>query len=98
VKYEQDVLVSVRVTVIDRNVIDRCVNNEDGWRGLFYADLDSEEKVIAYLAYNCAHNGIEKANRLDGWADLADNAATMSIADSIPEGDPLRITDERATS
>lgn len=81
---------SVRIVINDESVIARCVENHDdegvpqsdvrggtGWRNLFY-DLDTEADVFAHLAYNCALNGIERVNRLDGWADLRDDAATMT--------------------
>lgn len=83
---------AVRVVISDPNVVARCVENQDddgvpqadvrggtGWRNLYYGDLGTESKVIEHLAYNCAANGVERVNRLDGWADLADDAATMHI-------------------
>ena len=77
-------VVEVAIAIKDRSVIDRCVNNEDGWRDHFY-DLETEQDVLNHLAYNCVSNGIERANRLDGWADLPDSAATMRVMAIKPE-------------
>lgn len=90
--YHREALVDVDVTINDRDVIDRCVNNSEsqrgdgsmvGWRDQFY-NLDTEEKVIDHLVYNAVRNGVERVNRLDGWADLPDDAATMLIIDVDP--------------
>jgi hypothetical protein len=92
-QYIVDFMVDVKVTINDPDVIDRCVNNHDdqgipqsdqrgssGWRNMFY-DLREKEEVIKHLAHNCLYNGITRANRLDGWADCDDDAATMEIFD-----------------
>lgn len=34
---------------------------------------------LEHLAYNAVANGIEDANRLDGWADLENGALTMRV-------------------
>lgn len=87
IEYEH--YVTVRVVVNDPSVVARCVENHDnrgvpqpdvrggeGWRNRFY-DIDTEKGVHEHLAYNCAANGSYRVNQLDGWADLADDAATM---------------------
>jgi hypothetical protein len=79
--YLVDRNVLVRIKIEDPNVIDRCVNDEDGWRTRMFYDLDTEEKVLSHLAYNCIANGVDDASRLDGWADLAPGVATMEIVD-----------------
>lgn len=76
--YDVQVGVNVEVTIQDPQVVSRCVENEDGWRETFY-DLRSAADVIQHLAYNCAANGVESANRLDGWADIPAEAATMRL-------------------
>lgn len=82
-----DVMLSVKVTINDPDVVDRCVNNSPdqpggrGWRDNFY-DLRTEADVIAHLAYNCAMNRYHYASELDGWADLPREAATMDITDA----------------
>lgn len=80
--YEVTATVTVRVEVNDQNVIDRCVNDEDGWRTrMFYRDCDSPEAVAKHLAHNCIYNGSNDLRTLDGWADLPAGAATMTITD-----------------
>lgn len=90
--YSQEIVSVVSVQVNDPNVIDRVVNNETSttgygeevaWRDMFY-DLRTEQDVIEHLAYNAAVNGYDKVNRLDGWADLPDDAATMAVVDIYP--------------
>ncbi len=69
------------------NVISRCVDNEPdtngrgevkGWRD-FYYDLQTEDEVYAHLAFNCLVNGIEDVRRLDGWADVPEDAVRMWV-------------------
>lgn len=81
----------VAITVNDPDVIRRCVENTPsengygenyGWRETFY-DLRTAEQVLHHLAFNCIANGIERVNRLDGWADLADDAATMTVVRDV---------------
>lgn len=68
------VSVEVEVTIHDSSVVDRV--NDPEWRKAFYA-LNDENAVIAHLAANYVRNGIDKANRLEGWADVADDAVTF---------------------
>jgi hypothetical protein len=77
-KYSQDAYVTVAINVNDQDVIDRVVNDVDDWQGTYYR-MGSASEVLDHLAYNCIANGVERVNRLDGWADLADDAATMRI-------------------
>ena len=77
--YFADVLSSVQIIVNDPSAISRCVNNEDGWRDDYYKSLDTVEQVIKHFAFNCVANGVERVNRLDGWADLPDDAVTMNL-------------------
>lgn len=71
-KFLVDFMVTVEVDVIDPRVIDRCVNNEAGWREHYY-DISTAEQVAEHLAYNYARNDAD-VNQLDGWADLASGA------------------------
>lgn len=85
----------VVVDITDESVITRCTENHDelgvprpsgfvgengerGWRDNFY-DLRTREDVLQMLAFNCVANGVEHVNRLDGWADCSDEAATMHV-------------------
>lgn len=89
VSYEH--YVEVRVVINDPSVVARCVENQDGdgvpqedirggtgWRNTFY-NIDTEQEVVRHLAYNCALNNVDRVNRLDGWADCTDDAATMAV-------------------
>lgn len=79
--FEATVEMTVRITINDESVIDRCVENHDdqgvpqpdekggrGWRNTLY-DLRTPEDVIEMLAYNWVVNH-RVAHELDGWADL----------------------------
>jgi hypothetical protein len=69
----------VVVTINDPDVIERVTGpGGDEWREYAYR-LHTADEVITHLAYNCIANGAERANQLDGWADLADDAATMGV-------------------
>ena len=74
-KFRVVVTQEVVVTVNDPSVIRRCVDDEDDWRGTYYP-LSTEEDVIGHLAMNADSMAV---NRLDGWADLDSQAATMYI-------------------
>lgn len=82
--------VVVEVTVNDDDVITRVLDNHDdqgrpqpigsgnGWQDYLYK-LGSRDEVLHMLAYNCVANGVNDANRLDGWADLERDVATMRV-------------------
>lgn len=76
--YEVEMRVPVRITVNDERVIDHPVNNVDGWRDDLY-NLRTRDEVLEHLAFNAVCNGAENALRLDGWADLPENAVQMDI-------------------
>lgn len=78
-KYRVRFYGDVTINVQDGNAIDRCINDEDGWRTRMYYDLGTPMEVLGHLAYNCVANGVERANRLDGWADLEDEDVTMGV-------------------
>jgi len=70
---------TVIVEINDEDVIERVTGSGgDEWRASFY-DLRSEKDVIQHLAFNCVANGVESVKRLDGWADLPDEAAVMCV-------------------
>ena len=48
----------------------------DEWRSHLYPLHDTDD-VIEHLAYNRVANGVSDARRLDGWADLPDDALVM---------------------
>jgi hypothetical protein len=81
------------VTVRDDRVILRVTENRDdedrpeghpehiperAYRKVLYR-IDSEGDVLEMLLWNAAANGVRRANRLDGWADLDDEAAEVRI-------------------
>lgn len=73
------ILVEVEVTINDRDVIERVTGPKgDIWRAQLY-DLHTEEDVLDHLAYNAVANGVRQVNRLEGWADLPDDAAVMEV-------------------
>lgn len=69
----------VRLTINDPDVLERVVGRDGHeWRENLY-DLTTVEDVLEHLAVNAVRNGIGQVNRLDGWADMADDAATMAV-------------------
>jgi len=71
--------IPVKVTINDPDVIARVTGpNGDEWRAQLY-NLHTESDVLDHLAHNCVLNGVEQVNRLDGWGDLPDGAATMEL-------------------
>jgi hypothetical protein len=51
----------------------------------FPYEFKDRNAVLAHLAYNAVANGVEDANRLDGWADLPSGTLTMQIRDVDPQ-------------
>jgi hypothetical protein len=86
VSFEGHVVVSVK----DPDVIDRVTDPVRGeeWRKQCY-QLFTPAEVLQHLAYNCIANGAERANQLDGWADLPDDAATMGVESIEPTGEVI---------
>lgn len=75
-----DVETPVKITINDEDVIERVTGPKgDEWRAQFY-NLHTESDALDMLAYNCAVNGAERVNQLNGWGDLPDDAATMERA------------------
>lgn len=84
----------VVVEVNDQEVINRVTDpvRGEGWRKQCY-QLFTADEVLQHLAYNCIANGAERANQLEGWADLPDDAATMGVESIEPTGE---VTTEEA--
>lgn len=88
----------VEVTVNNRDVIDRVTGPEgDDWRADLYP-LHTRDDVLEMLADNCARNGVQYANKLDGWADLPADAAVMEVLEtrlSILDGVEVVATNDK---
>lgn len=65
-------------SVLCPNVITRCTENEDGWRDHLY-ELFTRDDVLRHLAFNVVINGVEDIRRLNGWADVPEDAVRMRI-------------------
>ncbi len=71
--------IGVTITVRDVDALRRVLGPDGAeWRSHLY-DLRTERDVFAHWARNALVNGIERVNQLDGWADMADDAATFSV-------------------
>jgi hypothetical protein len=83
--YDVFVSTTVRVTINNDDVIERITGPRgDEWRAAFYP-LHTRDDVINHLAFNAITNGVTRARTLEGWADLADDAATMDVTETDPE-------------
>ncbi len=79
--FRPSVEVPVNVTVKDPDVFERITGPAGReWRQEHQFNLHTREDVLKHLAYECAVHGIGRANRLDGWDDLPDEAARMEVA------------------
>ena len=79
VRVECEVTVVIDVDeILCPNVITRCTENEDGWRDQLY-DLQDRDDVLRHLAFNVVMNGVEDIRRLDGWADVPEDAVRMRV-------------------
>lgn len=85
IQHDLTTLVDVRITVNDPDVIERVTGpGGDEWRRIMYRHLHTEFDVLHHFAYNAIVSGVRQVNRLDGWADLPDDAATFHI-ESVSE-------------
>lgn len=75
-KFRAVVEVGIELEINDENVIDRVVNNENGWREALY-DFSTAEQVVTMLAHNYVVNGISDVRRLDGWGDVLSEDAVV---------------------
>lgn len=71
----------VDIRFVEDEVWQRCVNNTDDWRGMFYPLLTKDD-VVKHIAYNYIANGIDKINRLEGWGDLKGDEVEYTTIDS----------------
>lgn len=87
VKHSVGFEAAVVVTINNSDVVDRVTDPVRGeeWRKQAY-QLFTASEVVTHLAYNCLANGVHRANQLDGWADLDDDAAVMSVEGFEPTG------------
>lgn len=84
---------TAEITVKDDRVVLRITENRDdderpegdpehrperAYRSVLY-DISTLDDVLNMLLWNAARNGVRNANRLDGWADLDDDAAVTEI-------------------
>lgn len=77
VVYGATVETQVEITVNDPDVVERVTGpGGDEWRSRFY-DLENVADVIEHLAYNNVVNGVDDIRRLDGWADVGEDAVTF---------------------
>jgi hypothetical protein len=88
-KHSVSFIGSVVVTINDPDVIERITGpGGDDWRKQAY-QLHTRDEIVQHLAYNCIANGRERANELDGWADLPDDAATMGVEGIEADGEVI---------
>jgi hypothetical protein len=81
VTYTETPEVVVKITVNDREAIERVTGpGGDEWRSYAY-NLHTERDVLEHWSYNAVANGVERVNRLDGWADLPDDAVLLEVVD-----------------
>ncbi|HTE62620.1 MAG TPA: hypothetical protein VK631_19845 [Solirubrobacteraceae bacterium] len=72
---------TVRITVNDREPIERVTGpNGDEWRAHMY-DLRTEEDVFEHWARNALANGVVDVCQLDGWADVSAETVTLAVWD-----------------
>lgn len=70
---------AVEIEVNDPDVFERVTGpGGDEWRSQAY-DLRTKGDVVRHLIFNAVVNGVEQINKLNGWADLPDDACTMRL-------------------
>lgn len=70
---------TVKIEVRDREAIERVTGlGGDEWRSYAYP-LHTERDVLEHWGYNAVANGVMRANQLDGWGDLDDDAVRMWV-------------------
>lgn len=74
--YRVEAISEVEIVVNDPDVLDRI--NDPEFRKSAYEFRD-EEHALQHLAFNAVANGVTRINRLDGWADMPDDAATITV-------------------
>lgn len=79
-KYRVEAEATVYVDVRDPEVIERVTGpGGDEWREQFYRTIQTAEDVVAHFAFNALANGVTDVNRLEGWADVDEDAVEISI-------------------
>jgi hypothetical protein len=74
-RYLATFTVTVDLTIHRDDIMDRVLENQDGWRDHFY-NLD-EEEVVEMLARCCGIYG-ESISNLEGWGDCDSSDVTTS--------------------
>lgn len=74
--YRVEAISEVEIVVNDPDVLDRI--NDPEFRHAAYTFRD-EEHALQHIAFNAVANGVTQINRLDGWADMADDAVTITV-------------------
>jgi hypothetical protein len=78
----------VYVDVRDPDVIERVTGPKgDEWRQQFYP-LRTIDDVLHHFAYNAIANGVLDVRRLDGWADVAEDAVTLVLDEIETHAEP----------
>lgn len=75
-RYDVDAFAKVSIFVSDEapaDVISRATQPDFPYR------IPDTDATLRHLAYNAVANGVEDANRLDGWADLDFGILTMRV-------------------
>lgn len=86
--------VTVEIEINDEEAITRVTGpGGDEWRSYAY-NLRTREDVLKHWAFNAVANGVDRVNRLDGWADMADDAVVLYVDRDSFEVDEI---DERGT-
>lgn len=81
-KFVVDVVVPVSIVVHDEEALSRGQDPE--WGEQLYGTMD-EDAALRHWAHNAVANGVTTVTRLDGWADLPDNAVILEVL--LPRGD-----------
>lgn len=78
-RYEVHAATVLTITVRDADAIERVTGPKgDEWRAQFYR-LTTAEDVLEHWTYNTLINGVRDVQRLEGWADLAEDAVTIDV-------------------
>lgn len=77
---------AVEIEVNNPDVFERVTGpGGDEWRSYAH-DLRTKGDVVRHLTFNAVVNGFEQINKLDGWADLPDDACTMVVIRNVNYG------------
>ena len=74
-----EVRATVKMTVGDEHgVFGRYIEGGED-HGTHPYGLRTRDEILRHLMHNAVANGVYRINRLDGWADLEDHAATFVV-------------------